>query len=90
MGEVGRLVSIQQGDVHILSVGAGGVRPAAVSIAHVDFPTEVYAGETAFTPSGETQTVHVNGKVCTSDITIGPVPQGWGRISWDGSVLTVS
>lgn len=88
--EVGRLVSIQQGSIRILSAEAGTVRPAAVKVAHVDFPTEEYAGPTTYTPSAEAQIIPVSGKLCTTDITIEPVPQGWGRVTWDGSVLIIS
>lgn len=88
--DIGRLVSVEQGNIHIISVDSGNIRPASVSVAHVDFPAEEYTGETAFTPGAETQVIPVRGKICTADFIIGPVPSWWGRISWDGNVLTVS
>ena len=49
-----------------------------------------YEGPYEFTPSDETQVVAINLKTATQDITINPIPNNYGRITWDGSVLTVS
>jgi len=49
-----------------------------------------YTGEYTFTPSAETQTVPTNGLRMTDDITINPIPNNYGLITWNGSVITVS
>ena len=49
-----------------------------------------YTGPTEFTPSSETQTVSVKNFRMTDDITINPIPQNYGLITWDGSTITVS
>ena len=36
------------------------------------------------------QVVEIANKKATADITIAPVPQNYGLITWDGSTLTVS
>lgn len=89
MPDVGELRQISQGTIHIASVDSGTVRPAAVAIAHVDFPAEPYTGAYEFTPSGEAQTVEIEGKVAGQNITINPIPSNYGRIIWDGNTLMV-
>ena len=49
-----------------------------------------YEGEYEFTPSSETQTIDIRNRVARRNITINPVPQNYGLITWNGSVLTVS
>ena len=49
-----------------------------------------YEGEYTFTPTDETQTIEINGLRATSNITINPIPNNYGLITWDGATLTVS
>lgn len=51
---------------------------------------EFYSGPYEFIPSQNQQTIHINGKTATQDITINSIPNNYGLITWDGSVLTVS
>lgn len=55
-----------------------------------DHDTLPYRGEYEFTPTEDVQTVHINGLRATRNITINPIPSNYGKISWNGSVLTVS
>lgn len=48
-----------------------------------------YEGETVITPSEETQVLDTAGLVVATNITVNPIPSNYGRILWDGSVLTV-
>ena len=57
--------------------------PSAVGV-------QIYDGEYEFTPTEETQTVSIANKLAVQDITINPIPSNYGRITWNGSVLTVS
>lgn len=50
----------------------------------------IYDGAYEFTPTQETQVVECGGKAMSGDITINPIPNNYGLITWDGSVLTVS
>lgn len=63
-------------------LGIGGSYPIR-NIPH-------YEGETTFTPTQNTQTVQTVGMMMDSNITINPIPENYGLITWDGSVLTVS
>ena len=49
-----------------------------------------YTGEYTVTPSTETQTLETNGLRMTDNITINPIPNNYGLITWNGSVITVS
>ena len=50
----------------------------------------VYGGPYEFTPTSETQTADIDGRLATSDIVINPIPSNYGLITWDGSTITVS
>lgn len=51
---------------------------------------DYYTGETVITPTQETQTLVTTGKLIPADIVINPIPNNYGLITWDGTVLTVS
>jgi len=58
--------------------GGGGVLPPA------------YTGEYEVTPTEETQVLATQGKIMTDNVTVNPIPNNYGLITWNGSVLTVS
>ena len=51
---------------------------------------DYYEGETTFTPSDTVQVIQTKDLVLGDDITINPIPSNYGRITWNGSFLTVS
>ena len=61
-----------------------------VKIGHGFDLYDNYTGRYEVIPSAETQTLPTNGAVLTEDITIAPIPQNYGLITWNGSILTVS
>lgn len=52
--------------------------------------TNPFEGAYSYTPTNETQTILINGLRATDDITINPIPNNYGLITWDGSTITVS
>lgn len=50
----------------------------------------VYTGETTVTPTQETQVLETANHSMLENITVNPIPENYGLITWDGSVLTVS
>lgn len=50
----------------------------------------VYKGSVEITPSQQAQILATKGHLLKSDITINPIPNNYGLITWNGSVLTVS
>ena len=57
---------------------SGGVMP----------PT--YSGEYEVTPTEETQVLETAQKLMARNVTVNPIPNNYGLITWNGSVLTVS
>lgn len=49
-----------------------------------------FTGEYAITPTTEAQVLSTKNLWMTDNITIEPVPQNYGLITWDGSVITVT
>ena len=52
--------------------------------------TIVYEGTYEWTPSSELQTIEIANKKALENITINPIPNNYGLITWNGSTLTVS
>lgn len=51
---------------------------------------ETYTGDYEVTPSPEVQTLNTAGKRMTREVVVNPIPNNYGLITWNGSVLTVS
>ena len=82
IAESGQTVSMQIAEDEALAMSLG------ISVNTV--AGEHYAEAIDFTPTQEMQTIHTAGLIVDSDITIEPIPNNYGLITWDGSALTVS
>lgn len=51
---------------------------------------DIYEGPFTVTPSAQAQVLDTAEKYLTDSITVGPIPNNYGLITWDGSVITVS
>lgn len=51
---------------------------------------EDFDGAYTYTPTQEEQVINIDGKKATQNITINPIPNNYGLITWNGSVITVS
>lgn len=49
-----------------------------------------YEGAYEVTPSSETQVLETNNLRMTGNVTINPIPNNYGLITWNGSIITVS
>ena len=80
--------SVQQFDVTVsennIPVAITVITPIVASVI------QNYDGSYEFTPSADEQTVQTRGKRLTQDITINPIPNNYGLIAWNGSIITVS
>ena len=65
-----------------------GTVSGSLSVGHAN--VEYYTGEYEFTPGEEAQTIPIAEKTAVTDITINPIPQNYGLITWNGSTLMVS
>lgn len=65
------------------------VSPEVVTrISHGDY--DEYQGAYEFTPTTEAQTIPTDHLVLMDNITIDPIPNNYGLITWDGVTLMVS
>ena len=51
---------------------------------------EEYTGSYVFTPSDEAQTILIDHLLAVQNITINPIPNNYGLITYNGSTITVS
>lgn len=58
---------------------------------HIEVPVvDYYNGEYNITPAAQEQIIPIIGKTARQNITVGPIPQNYGLITWNGATLTVS
>lgn len=83
---------IQGDSVHLISVsGDKPLKLSQISVGGGGGSTRPhYTGQTEFVPTQTTQTVHTAGLLVDADIVIDPIPSNYGRITWNGAVLTVT
>lgn len=74
---------ILQGDI-VGEVSAGGLIQGELTK-----PVK-YNGEYIIIPSEYEQTVDTEDRYFTANIIVKPIPSNWGKISWDGSVMTIT
>ena len=51
---------------------------------------DVYHGEYTVIPTENTQTLLTSGLLMNENVTIGPIPVNYGKITWDGHTIRVS
>lgn len=68
--------SARQPEIEI--AGSGGV------------PVPTYDGPYEFTPSAEEQRAVIHGKKAAQDIVIHPIPQNYGLVTYNGSIITIT
>ena len=83
-GEVSLFSSID-GDGNIVTACDG----EEGTIMQYDSHSE-YVGSYEVTPSAEEQIIPIANMIASQNIRINPIPQNYGLITWNGSVLTVS
>lgn len=62
---------------------------AVLTIPNLVLPPR-YHGSVTVTPSAERQILQTQDLYMQDNITIEPIPENYGLITWDGSTLTVS
>lgn len=78
--------------------GIGKVNGSLSGVGSVDGSLSVpkgkavapFVGDYNYIPTQQTQTIEINGLRATDNITIEPIPNNYGLITWNGSVITVS
>lgn len=70
-------------EIRLTEDGENGVYYAVGKYEHYGGPYEV-------TPSGEAQTLNVEGLACERNIIIGPIPQNYGLVTYNGYSIKIS
>lgn len=86
-GELTGTLTAQKGIQGVLSA-AHGISGTLTVPQYVLPPS--YSGSYEVTPSSETQTLDTDSFYMNGNITINPIPNNYGLITWNGSTLTVS
>lgn len=74
-----------------VAVNASGVSASTGNPIVKEFvDRDPYTGAYEVTPSEETQTLETENKRMTGNVTINPIPNNYGLITWNGSIITVS
>ena len=71
-----------------LDIPVDGEAGAVIKVSDYAYP--IYEGQTEVTPTQETQVLQTTNRTVVSNIIINPIPSNYGRITWNGSTLTVS
>lgn len=80
------ILELQQEGECSLDLAIDGEVGTFTKVKEVDY----WIGATTFTASAETQVYETNGLTMPRNITINPIPNNYGLITWNGSNLTVS
>lgn len=90
--------------MHVYGELTGVLTPGATILGTLSTPANIqgsltipkyvlppaYLGPYEVTPSSETQTLETDAFYMNGNITINPIPNNYGLITWDGSTLMVS
>lgn len=85
MPKIGVLQSVETSPAHTQSVEASAIH--VMSIRSGDGVP--YDGAYEVEPGEEALILATKGKVLSQDIVIDPIPDGYGRISYSGSILKI-
>ena len=64
--------------------------PVRIGLSYAAGEYETYSGPYNVTPGANNQTLATRGKVMQSDVTVGKIPNNYGLVTWNGSIITVS
>ncbi len=86
-GELQGTLTAPQGIIGTLTAQQGiqGVLTIPASVG-----TLPYEGSYEFTPTQDAQTISIDHRMALHDITINPIPNNYGLITWNGSTIKVS
>ena len=90
--------------MHVYGELSGVLTPAGTLSGKLSTPTTItglltipqcvlppsYEGPYEVTPSSEEQVLNTDAFYMNGNITINPIPNNYGLITWDGSTITVS
>ena len=66
------------------------VLEADIGVAYVMSVLPIYDGPAVIIPTEDDQIIATEGKHVLSNITVEKIPSNYGRVTWNGSYLTIS
>ena len=57
---------------------------------YTELPHDAYSGDYTITPGDSAVVMATAGLLMARDVTINPIPSNYGKITWNGTTLTVS
>ena len=90
MSEQGARIVITPQEIRVSAKAPSITTSTGIPVARDFVERDPYTGEYTITPSSETQVLLTNNLRMTDDITINPIPNNYGLITWDGATLMVS
>ena len=92
MSDIRDVVRIS-GDISVvdqISASVYSEEALRASVSVPEFISVFYEGDYTITPSAETQVLQTKDLAMWQDLTINPIPNNYGLITWNGAYLTVS
>lgn len=80
----------EQDKIYSFTVAQDDAQTFGVDTAITLVNGAAYEGAYEITPTADVQIVPAAGLVMRNDLIINPIPDNYGLITWDGSVITVS
>lgn len=90
MSEQSARIVITPQEIRVSAKAPTVTTSTGIPVARDFVERDPYTGEYTITPSAEAQVLLTNNLRMTDDITINPIPNNYGLITWDGATLMVS
>ena len=90
MSEQSARIVITPQEIRVSAKAPSITTSTGIPVARDFVERDPYTGEYTITPSAEAQVLLTNNLRMTDDITINPIPNNYGLITWDGATLMVS
>ena len=90
MSEQSARIVITPQEIRVSAKAPSITTSTGIPVARDFVERDPYTGEYTVTPSAEAQVLLTNNFRMTDNITIEPIPNNYGLITWDGATLMVS
>ena len=90
MSEQSARIVITPQEIRVSAKAPSITTSTGIPVARDFVDRDPYEGDYIIIPSAETQVLQTKYLRMTDDVTIKPIPQNYGLITWNGSFLTVS
>ena len=90
MSEQSARIVITPQEIRVSAKAPTVTTSTGIPVARDFVERDPYTGEYTITPSAEAQVLLTNNLRMTDNLTINPIPNNYGLITWDGATLMVS